>query len=439
MLSAKLMSAVTQGMEEERRKVIKILGSHYGFSVEEGLAKIVGAPSSSGSSSSVTSKSGKVPKPTLVLPYTGVRREGCCGALRLNHGLFTQCVNGEGEGGYCKTCEKQVTRTGAPTYGTIEDRLKCGLMEYRAPSGKQVVPFANVMSKLGISREEAEEEAGRLGLTIPEEQFVERKASRGRPKKATMTTDTDSEAGTPKKRGRPKKEKKVVESSAGDDLIAQLVAAASANSESSSNESSEESSDEESGGEDGDAKQAEAKKAEKEAEKAAAKQAKEAKKAEREAKKVAREAKKAEREAKKAERELKKAEKEAEKAEKAEKKAEKEKEKAEKKAKKEAAAADKAEKKALKEAAEKKAKEEAMDGFVKEAQELEEGAQELEEEEEEEVSVTKFSHQGKSYLRDGDDILYDATSQEPVGKWNAETETVDDLPAGFDEESDDEC
>ena len=82
------------------------------------------------------------------------------------------------------------------------------------------------MEKLNITREDAEREAERLGLKIPEEEFVLKVAKRGRPKKSVEVSDTDSEKSEPikKKRGRPRKEKAVVsELATGDDLIAGLL------------------------------------------------------------------------------------------------------------------------------------------------------------------------------------------------------------------------
>ena len=391
-------------------EVIKILSAKYGFSESEALSYVETA---SGEGEVGLSKKVGEMKPTLVLPYCGVKRSGCCIGLRLNHGLFTQCVNVGGESGYCKTCSKQVSRNGQPTYGTIDDRVKCGLMEYRAPSGKQVVPYANVMSKLGISREEAEEEARRLGLNIPEEQFVVRKASRGRPKKAIMTNDTDSEAGTPKKRGRPKKEKKVVATATGDDLIAQLVAEAELESGSDSDGETNTPAEKEETPLHEMSKTDQIdwagvavrdnKEAEKEAEKEAKKQAK---LAEKEAKK---QAKLAEKEAKK---QAKLAEKEAKKQAKVtEKETQEEKEE-------DGSGGELSEKE---------------DGSGGELSEEEEGS-DGELSEEEEVSVTKFEHDGTTYLRDGDGILYDSSSQEPVGQWNEKEQKVDDLPPGYDDD-----
>ena len=178
----------------------------------------------------------KVEKPavsTIPLPWTGEKREGLCTGLRLNHGLHTQCTMVPAKGGcYCKTCQKQAdaSANGKPTYGCVEDRLAVGLTEYRDPKGKQSTPYAAVMEKLNITRSDAEDEAAKIGITIPEELFEVRKLARGRPKKDASASDTDSsqssQSSVKKGRGRPKKAAKAVESENGDDLISALVAKA---------------------------------------------------------------------------------------------------------------------------------------------------------------------------------------------------------------------
>ena len=126
-------------------------------------------------------KRNATPKPAFPLPWTGAANTKWCMGLRLNHGLCSQCTNEPTtDNDYCSTC----TRTSTP-YGSVEDRLKVGLMEYVNPkNGKTVLPYANVMAKLQLSREQVTTEAIKFGLTIPEEQFVERVIPRGRPKVA---------------------------------------------------------------------------------------------------------------------------------------------------------------------------------------------------------------------------------------------------------------
>jgi hypothetical protein len=84
------------------------------------------------------------------------------------------------------------------------------------------------MKKLKIEKETAIAEAAKFGFVIAEEQFEERKTTRGRPKKDASASDSDSDKSekSEKKRGRPKKIKKVVAAADGDDLIASMVAQA---------------------------------------------------------------------------------------------------------------------------------------------------------------------------------------------------------------------
>ena len=177
--------------------------------------------------------------PTIPLPWTGLAVVGWCSGLRLNHNLHSQCCMEPLEGGeFCKTCQKQAdsNANGIPTYGSVASRMTSGLLEFRDPKqNKQTIPYANVMKKLNITREAAETEAAKFGMTIPEEHFVIRESKRGRPKKDAAISDTESDtstsSGIAKKRGRPKKDKKVIVASVGDDLIASLVAQSSGNSD----------------------------------------------------------------------------------------------------------------------------------------------------------------------------------------------------------------
>ena len=148
-----------------------------------------------------------------VLPWCGFVIEECCRGLKLNNGLHTQCNRSRGEKDYCMSCVKLMEKNGGSLpYGSVDDRLKCDILDYIDPKGKATIPFANVMKKLNISKEEALKEAEKLGWTIPECHFEEKKGKRGRPSKAkdTSAEDTASECseGEKKKRGRPKKKTK---------------------------------------------------------------------------------------------------------------------------------------------------------------------------------------------------------------------------------------
>jgi len=213
-------------------KLVEHLAEKYHFSPEDALAEIT--------LGSLEVKRGKKEKPkrvdkpekkavltpSIVLPFCGEIMEGCCLGIRPNHGLYTQCKNQPSADGekYCKTCARQAEKTanGKPTYGDIQDRMERPGLDYRDTKGKQVIPYGSVMEKLNISKEEAIKEADKMGWTIPEEQFeVPKKKGRGRPKKDASASDTDDETPKPKaKRGRPKKVQEAVET---DDLISKLV------------------------------------------------------------------------------------------------------------------------------------------------------------------------------------------------------------------------
>ena len=377
--------------------------------------------------------------PKIQLPFCGVILDNCCNGIRLNHALYTQCLMEPKEDGLCKTCKKQADQnaSGKPTYGLIQDRIYGETRTFKDPKGKNVVPYANVMSKLKVTREEAETEAARMGWTIPDEEFVVSKGAPGRPKKAK--TEADMSEDKPKKQvGRPKKEKKVVSGNEGDNLIAKLVAQAKAGSNdsaSSHSNNNSEDDDEASSDDSGNDSDKSSKNDEKDAAKAS-------KKADKEAAKAAKKAeKKAEKEAAKAaEKAAKKAEKDAEKAtEKAAKDAEIEAKNALKAAK-EAAKAIKDASKAEKEAT--KAKKEAAKA-EKDTKSAEKKKTEkpVEEETEKAVKVKKFEHKGVTYAKSKstDGIVYDLKTQEPVGKWNTETESIDELEQASSSEEESEA
>ena len=255
------------------RDAVEYLADKHGFSFEDAMTEMSIVKSTPVKKPTKP----KVLKASIPLPFCGTLLSTCCG-IRVNHGLHSQCSNAkevceisDETLDYCKTCNKQAksNENGTPNAGDIRTRLSG---EW-SPSKGKLVNFGNVMDKLNISREKAEEEAAKLGLTIPEEQFVVVKGRRGRPKSDATASSSDDEK--PKKpRGRPKKEKKVISSSAGDDLISSLVAQAAAETTDSSSDSERESE-----------------KAALQAEKEAKKQAREEAKAAKEAKKKAKDEK----------------------------------------------------------------------------------------------------------------------------------------------------
>ena len=213
MLSQKLQKSLYLEVEGE---IMKKLSVGLGKSIIE-LRDIISGGCDS-------RKEVEVIKINCILPWCGVKREGYCSGLKLNSGLYTQCAK-RCEERFCESCLKINEKNGGEApYGTVDDRLKCEILDYIDPKGRKTIPFANIMKKMNINKEEAEKEAEKLGWTIPECHFIEVKGQRGRPKKDTSAEDTASESST-KKRGRPKKTKEIVSNNAGEDLIASLLIA----------------------------------------------------------------------------------------------------------------------------------------------------------------------------------------------------------------------
>jgi hypothetical protein len=96
-------------------------------------------------------------------------------------------------------------------------------VEFKDPSGKSPTAYSIVMKKLKLTREQVEEEAGKLNIIIAPNHFEEVATKKsGRPAKADKPEKTES-----KQKGRPKKSKKVLElAGEEEDLFASLVMSA---------------------------------------------------------------------------------------------------------------------------------------------------------------------------------------------------------------------
>ena len=435
------------------KEAVKALSVEYGFKAEEALEKMnleevrmrVGVKVEK-------NKKAKEETPSIPLPFTGQIKEGWCQAIKQNHGLYSQCNNTavtEGDVVLCKACNNQKEKKGKPTCGYIQERMEGPLMEYKDDKGKQVVTYGVVLKKLQIERADAEAEANKYGIMIPEDQYEIPEKTKGRPKKEEDEAD--------KKRGRPKKEKKVVSGSAADDLVAKLISEANkaksanaadtllaslvAEAQAVKNVVTVEAIPLAVGGK--GAVPSEESEAiplavggkgavppeEKVAKKAQQEQEKKEKKAQQDAEKALLKAqqeqekkeKKAQQDAEKA---VLKAQQEQEKKEKAEqakiaKKAQQEQEKADKKAQQEKEKADK------KAAPAKKTPEKAATPEPTPEPELEHEAEE--EAAEATISVKKFEFEGQVYLRSSDDVLYNSETQEPVGMWNEDDKCIDEI------------
>ena len=158
-------------------------------------------------------------KHSIPIPFYGFVLDNRCFGVKKNHNLYTQCINPKSGCRYCKVCVKQANNssTGKPVYGDIMDRkAQWSDQLIWAPEGKtKEVPYMNIVNKMGLQINQAQEIVKDLGWEIiPNCHLEERKVRRGRPKaKNVAVEDSDDEDAPKRKRGRPvgsfkKKEKK---------------------------------------------------------------------------------------------------------------------------------------------------------------------------------------------------------------------------------------
>jgi len=364
---------------EIAEKVVNICADKYGFKAEDAFTALGDIRLNRKPKENAKPRRATLVKPSFPLPYSGEYDESKCHALRQNQGLYTQCQTAKSHGSFCNQCHKlsKKSETGIPEYGLIEQRKSAydANEVFVDPRGRKETPYYKIMNRYKLTIEQVTEEATKFGITVNENHYkVPETGRRGRPAQEKVAKEPKGS------KGRPKKEKKVIQiEGEDDDLFASLVA--SANSDDDSDFVSE-----------------------KEAKRAAEKAEREAKLATEKAEKEAREAKRLQ---EKADRELKLA---TEKAEKEAREAKRIQDKAEKEAK---LAAEKAEKEAKRKAGKNTSKKEQDDN------------------EEPEV-VKKITFNEKKYLlskKTG--VIYDydvyvkSQDQVVVGKWNEAEQKID--------------
>ena len=221
LLNRQMVSAA----QELAQRAVAACARHYDFDCDEAL-EMLGLVNAHVCHSKVKDVKSKViqEKSSFPLPFNGELNHECCYALRQNSGLYTQCKSvRNGVNSYCKQCQVLADKTdGVPEYGTIQQRVEVGVYDYIDPKGRKPVSYSKIMKKYKISKEQVLEEASKFNININEvhfeSQIVEK---RGRP--ASKKEDKIAIEKGPK--GRPKKEKKVVQIEGDvDDLFAALVA-----------------------------------------------------------------------------------------------------------------------------------------------------------------------------------------------------------------------
>jgi hypothetical protein len=344
-------------------------------------------------------KAPKAKKSSIPLPFIGseVVENGCQG-LAYNRGLFTQCPKNRMENGeFCSGCQQEADHnaSGCPSCGTVQQRLSCGLYEFKDAKGRSPVSYVKLIEKLGITMEQVIATGKEIDVVHFEVVEKVSKAHRGRPKKAA-TSIVAEESSDLFQQLAPDVEE--------ESLIMEEVAEKPEKVKKVSKKMSEE---------------------DKEAKKAALEQERETKKLEREAARLAeKEQKRLEKEAKLAE------EKAAKEAKIAEEKAAKEAKLAEEKAAKEAKRQQEKEAKELakstKNPVSKKVKEVTAEPVAVAAPVTPTPTK---------VTVTRITIGGIEYLKSPANILYDTKTKEEVGLYDPATKTIQPLPDEEEEEA----
>ena len=151
----------------------------------------------------------------ILYPFSGVKLEGCCEAIKANYGLNSQCTNKKTEGSLlCTSCSKK-----GAEFGMIQERIDAGA-SYKDKKGKASKPYVTIMAFLKITEEEVRAKAKEEGILIDEIHFEGKKKVVSEGKKVLekkVVKDKDE------KRGRPKKDEKTVDVEAGEDIFATLM------------------------------------------------------------------------------------------------------------------------------------------------------------------------------------------------------------------------
>ena len=113
------MESIKQEVEKYVCDIVMKCGEKYGFNGEEAVRELLSVePVVMEKVSRVVKekevkekevKEDKVVKGKgIVFPFSGVKWEGCCEAIKQNHGLYSQCMNEPmSEKNVCKMCEKK--------------------------------------------------------------------------------------------------------------------------------------------------------------------------------------------------------------------------------------------------------------------------------------------------------------------------------------------
>ena len=138
-------------------------------------------------------------KDKIPMPWIGNANFTKCVGLKAQYGLFIQCGKtcdmtsasfqiDNHECRFCNDCSKKCDENGKHPIGTVEERIEAGVGKYvNAKTGKKETIYIEVLEKMGITKEQALDSAGRRGFQIPDWMLEKAEKKRGRPAANSVT------------------------------------------------------------------------------------------------------------------------------------------------------------------------------------------------------------------------------------------------------------
>lgn len=198
-VTALVIKQLENAAKDVSRQHIKLLADWYSFDAEEAIKRLeIEAPltleekkmarkaKAEGDDSSTDSK-----KKTVPLPWMGVVNSECCQAIAYNYGLFTQCQKKKAGTFYCAACTKAAAETvmGAPPCGTVADRLNNA--DYKDSKNRVPIEYGKVLYKLKLTLDDAVDAATAKGLVIPAHHMNVYEPPAGKGKKGEKMVDAE--------------------------------------------------------------------------------------------------------------------------------------------------------------------------------------------------------------------------------------------------------
>lgn len=177
-VTALVVKQLENAAKDVSRQHINLLAQKYNFNAEEAIAFLdINAPltleekkmarkaKAEGDASSADKKK------VIPLPWMGMVDPNCCQAIAYNYGLFTQCPKKKAGTAFCTACEKSCSESsvGAPQCGTVQARIaETNWAEYTDSKNRKPTAYGKVLHKLKIEMSDAIAFASEKGFTIPD-------------------------------------------------------------------------------------------------------------------------------------------------------------------------------------------------------------------------------------------------------------------------------